>query len=297
MLACAALTLLVVLFFLPARVGAADPQAETLHQTALRLVPLHQAKAATAPGDWLSEHPEDGQTFAAYAAGKPNRVNAEHTTLYIQPLGLFDADRQRLITDTADLLRRFYGAPVTVAAALSPELIPASARRTNPRGGQEQFLTGFILDQVLRPRRPKDAVAVLGLTTTDLWPGEDWNFVFGQATFAGRVGVWSLWRYGDPAQDYTTCLRRTLKVAVHESGHMFGIAHCIAYECLMNGANHLREADAHPLHFCPECEAKVWWACHSDPGKRYLSLVEFAKAHQLAEEADFWERSRRALTP
>ena len=57
------------------------------------------------------------------------------------------------------------------------------------------------------PRRPEDAVAVLGLTTSDLWPGEGWNFVFGQASLRDRIGVWSLYRFGDPERsdaDYTS---------------------------------------------------------------------------------------------
>lgn len=291
------LALIVVLSCLPSPGSAADPRIDALRQSAKQLLPLHRAKRTPPePWEWLAQHKEDGQTFAGYVASRPNRVTAERTTLYLQPIGAFDAPRLRLIADTADLLRRFYGTPVTIAGALDPAAIPAKARRTNPQGGQEQFLTGHLLEQVLKPRRPADAVAVLGLTTTDLWPGEGWNFVFGMATFTERVGVWSLWRYGDPAEDYTTCLRRTLKVAAHETGHMIGIAHCIAWECLMNGSNSLRETDAGPLHFCPECEAKVWWACGSDPAKRYASLVEFAKARQLHAEAAFWERSRAAIT-
>ncbi len=279
-------------------IAAADPQIDSLRQTAQRLLPLHRTKSTPPqPWEWMAQHKEDGQTFAGYVASQPNRVSAERTTLYLQPIGVFDAPRQRLIADTADLLRRFYGTPITIAGVLDPTVIPATARRENPGGGQEQFLTGYILDQVLKKRRPADAIAVLGLTTTDLWLGDDWNFVFGMASFTERTGVWSLWRYGDPTQDYATCLRRTLKVALHETGHMIGIAHCIAYECLMNGSNSLRETDEHQLHFCPECEAKVWWACHSDPTKRYASLVEFAQAHQLAEEAAFWERSRVAVGP
>ena len=121
-----------------------------------------------------------------------------------------------------------------------------------------------------------DAVAVLALTTADLWPGAAWNFVFGQAALRDRVGVWSLYRQGDPHEDFTTCLRRTLKTAVHETGHMLGIAHCTAYECGMNGSNHRAEADARPMGFCPECEMKVWWACRVDPIGRYQQLAEFA---------------------
>jgi archaemetzincin len=165
---------------------------------------------------------------------------------------------------------------------------------STPTWGDRQILTGYVLD-LLKRRRPADAVAVLGLTTADLWPGEGWNFVFGQASLRDRVGVWSLYRQGDPHAEYATCLRRTLKTAVHETGHMLGIAHCTAYECGMNGSNHRAEADARPLWFCPEDEMKVWWACRVDPRTRYERLVEFAGAHGLDREARFWEKSLAAL--
>ncbi|MGE5192634.1 MAG: Zn-dependent protease, partial [Deltaproteobacteria bacterium] len=64
-----------------------------------------------------------------------------------------------------------------------------------------------------------------------LKPGEGWNFVFGQASLSDRVGVWSIYRFGNPeksADDYKLCLRRTLATAVHETGHMLGIKHCTA---------------------------------------------------------------------
>ncbi len=49
---------------------------------------------------------------------------------------------------------------------------------------------------------------------------------------------------------------------------MFGIRHCIAYECGMNGSNHEGERDRQPLEFCPECQAKLWWTTKIDPVKR-----------------------------
>ena len=45
---------------------------------------------------------------------------------------------------------------------------------------------------------------MISFTSTDLWPGEDWNFVFGQASFEKPVGVWSLHRLGDPAAGGST---------------------------------------------------------------------------------------------
>ena len=40
-------------------------------------------------------------------------------------------------------------------------------------------------------------------------------------------------------------------------GHIFGINHCQAYECLMNGAGKLEEADRKPLAFCAVCTRKL----------------------------------------
>ena len=63
----------------------------------------------------------------------------------------------------------------------------------------------------------------------------------------------------------TLCAIRTAMTATHETGHMFGIRHCIAYQCGMNGSNHSDERDRQPLEFCPECQAKLWWTCGLDP--------------------------------
>ena len=61
------------------------------------------------------------------------------------------------------------------------------------------------------------------------------------------------------AEVRSLCALRTAQTATHETGHMFGIRHCIAYECGMNGSNHAEERDRQPLEFCPECQAKLWW--------------------------------------
>jgi predicted Zn-dependent protease len=85
------------------------------------------------------------------------------------------------------------------------------------------------------------------LTASDLWPGKGWDFVFGQANLRKRVGVWSIYRNGDPAAGeaaYRLCLRRTLATATHETGHILTMKHCTAYACLMNGSNHQAERDS-----------------------------------------------------
>lgn len=268
-------------------------------RTALESVqPRFESKAKPKDGEWLAEHEEAGQTFAEYYGSNPNRPTRTKTTIYIQPIGEFNETEQKMVDATVDLLRRFYNLPVKVLKPISLEKIPQSARRINRHTKKEQLLTTYILNKVLKPRRKKNAVAVLALTTTDLWPGEGWNFLFGQATFRDRVGVWSLARYGDPTESkeaYSRCLMRTLKIAIHETGHMFSIKHCTAYECGMNGSNSLPETDRGSLSFCPECSAKIWWACRVKPKKWYTNLIEFAKKYELKEEIALWEKCKAAL--
>jgi archaemetzincin len=151
---------------------------------------------------------------------------------------------------------------------------------------------------VLKPRLPDDACAYIAFTTSDLWPGRGWNFVFGQASLRERVGVWSIYRFGDPEADdaaFRLCLKRTMKVGTHETGHMFSMLHCIAYRCNMNGSNHLAESDAQPVWLCPECMAKMCWMTRCDPVERYRKLVEFCKQEGLQEESAFYEKSVSTL--
>ena len=275
-------------------IAEGSPRFEALGVARERIAPRDVRLAPPRPGEWLSKHPEPGQTFAAYRASDPNRPDPRHTTLYLQPLGTFDANQEKLSRATAELLGRFYGLPVKTRAPISLDRIPAWARRVHPSWGDAQILAPHVLD-LLQKDRPDDAVAVLALTTADLWPGEDRNFVFGQASLEHRVGVWSLYRQGDPRADFTTCLRRTLKTAAHETGHMLGIRHCTASECCMNGSNHRAEADSRPLWFCAEDERKVWWSCKLDPAGRYNRLAEFAASNHLDNEARFWLDSLAAL--
>ena len=126
-------------------------------------------------------------------------------------------------------------------------------------------------------------LSVIGLTNTDLWDG-DFGFLFGQGSHTHRVCVCSVARFGDVDSgtvDYATCLRRTVGLAVHETGHVFGMPHCIAYSCRMNGSNNLAESDRRPLEYCPECLPKIWWSCAVDPVHRFSRLLEFAGEHRL----------------
>lgn len=272
--------------------------------------PLHEPMGKPGPVDWLANVEEAGQTFQEYIHSRPSLPEGRRRVLYIQPLGAFTQEQRRIVALTGEYMKQFFNLPVVIRDDLPLSLVPKTARRPAPGTvlanssdsyphEYEQLLTGYVLKEILRPRLPEDAAALIAFTASDLWPSDDMNFVFGQASFTERVGVWSLFRFGNPsasADEFRLCLLRTMKLATHETGHMFSMRHCTKYECNMSGTNHLAETDRRPVDVCPECMAKVCWATAQDPRERYERLAAFCAAQGLKNEQRFFEAAARAAT-
>ncbi len=263
-----------------------------------KLRPLHQTISKPAPGDWLSQHRESGQTFEQYAHSRPVTPQGVRNVLYIQPIGTFTKTQRNIVKLTAEYMERHLNLEVRTKKTLPLSVIPTAAQRTHPQWGDKQILTTYVLDSVLKPRLPKDGAAMIAFTASDIWPGRGWNFVFGQGSIRERVGIWSIYRNGDPDRDaksFALCLKRTIKTAVHETGHIFSMYHCTAYECCMCGSNHREESDRRPVYLCPECTAKICWATQIHPVERYKRLMEWCMTNGFEEERAFFEKSMKAL--
>jgi archaemetzincin len=236
------------------------------------------------PNDWLASHPEPGQTFNQFEHTGFNRPDAHRHTIYLQPLGRFGTDAPSL-----DLLRKYAAAFFMLEVKLLPPIALDTriTSRSNPYTGQRQLLTTDILD-LLRRKLPGDAFCIVGITMEDLYPSPSWNFVFGQASLTERVGVYSFARYGAESKELT--LRRSCKVLTHETGHMFGLAHCIWYRCVLNGSNHLGEADARPMHLCAVDLRKLQWSVGFDVVERYRRLRDVCREARFDDEAQWIER-------
>lgn len=267
---------------------------------AKKLKPLHKPMGEPQPGDWLTRHKEPGQTLLQYLRGKPVRPTEQRNVLYVQQIGDFSEKQQEVFELTVEFMTHYFGTEVKLLDPLSLDAIPDKAKRVHPNWGDDQVLTSYVLEDVLYPNIPDDGWALLGLTSSDLWPGDGWNFVFGQASLTNRVGVWSIYRNGDPAEgddEFKTCLLRTLKTATHETGHMLSMQHCIYYECNMCGSNSQRESDRRPVYLCPVCTAKITWATQTSPLTRAKKLKEFCDTNGLTDESKYYERVIKTLEP
>ena len=240
--------------------------------------------------DWENRFHSQPQSLEDYVNAGPVRPYGKRQYIYVGKLGSFTAAQNNIFELTKIYLQAFYGVRVKYLDSIPlAQLQKDVRRRRNPHSKQEQLYSVHILERIMFPRLPDDAINYLLFTASDLYPGSNWNFVFGQANIQARVGVWSLYRYGDPdlsKEAFDLCLKRTLKTAVHETGHTFSIKHCTFYHCVMQGAYHLKEADERPQYVGPICLAKIGIACKPNPIHRFQQLHTFWSQLGFEEEAD-----------
>ena len=118
-----------------------------------------------------------------------------------------------------------------------------------------QFSSALLLKDLLT-RIPTDAVKVLGVTNKDLYIPM-LSFVFGHAQLNGPAAVISLARlqpkfYRMP-ENRELFIRRTVKEAVHELGHTFGLIHCSDPHCAMSLSNAIQQVDVKKGELCSNC--------------------------------------------
>lgn len=284
-------------------VGDPDAAAYTPN-TGFRPLP-----AKPRPGAWLSEHREDGQSYQSFARRSFRCSPHGHcNTMYIVPIGSFEGSNR---CPPLDALVEYTGAYFGCRVSLLKRHIPIESLADNARVGDEgqlQLECSEIRRYLTRMKLPRDSFCVLAITMQDLFvikSGEAWNFVFGQASLMDGVGVFSFARY-DPAGVFSTdaagdfvahglpelspaeiqlVLRRCCRVLTHEGSHVLGLKHCIHFECLMNGSNHLQESDAAPLHLCPLCLRKLKEGAGFDVTGRYHRLLKWYEEHSFPEDA------------
>jgi archaemetzincin len=128
------------------------------------------------------------------------------------------------------------------------------------------------------------------VTLVDLYPGINWNYVFGWANFGRGSGVFSFKRYHPDYDEWNThsyddYIRLACHTMVHECCHMFALWHCPFYECLMNGYNSLDEQlERKNNTLCPICLKKLKLNIGFDVRQRFENLLKAATQLKFTKE-------------
>jgi archaemetzincin len=133
--------------------------------------------------------------------------------------------------------------------------VPRSALNST----REQLFVSALFGRLLRAMPEQDGMLV-AVTHFDLYKTSH-RFIFGDSDAMQRTAVVSLHRlrseyYGEQP-DANLLFQRTLKEAVHELGHLFGLKHCYNPRCAMYASHSIFDTDNKMSHFCETCDRRI----------------------------------------
>jgi len=234
--------------------------------------------------DWLSRYPEKGQTFHQFVQNGFETPSPNRNTIFILPLFLNNKQPLPFVSDIASYCEIYFGLKTTILSAV---VIASESVSCRHRDQGLQFNASQILERI-KIHRFNNCFALLALTQDDIFPDRVQPFSFGLASPNDKVAIISYARLRrasnsllEPDKDL---LRRVLKVATHEIAHLFGLRHCIYFQCLLNGSMDLSELDRTPIALCPICLRKIVYSVGVEPLARYRGLLSFYKNEGLIEE-------------
>ena len=96
---------------------------------------------------------------------------------------------------------------------------------------------------------------ILGLTIKDIStkkdPHENWG-ILGLGSCPGEACVISSFRAGKTKVSHTEFIRRMITLALHETGHTYGLEHCPVANCIMKDAKGKMDLDDGDS-YCEKC--------------------------------------------
>lgn len=124
---------------------------------------------------------------------------------------------------------------------------------------RKQLFLNTLLSKVVSATPQLDGYR-LAITDFDLYKTSH-QFIFGDASEEHRTAAVSMHRlrtefYGEDA-DANLLFQRTLKEAVHDLGHVFGLKHCFNVRCAMYSSGSIYDTDNKLSHFCETCERRA----------------------------------------
>lgn len=170
------------------------------------------------------------------------------SSIDILPLGFTD---EAFLSMLSERLGTILGQAVEI---LQSEAEPSHAFDSR----RKQYSSTDILKKT-SSKRSSSSGKIIGITDVDLYVS-GLNFVFGQAHLRGQAAIISLARlrpsFYREDEDSKLLFSRTVKEAVHELGHTYGLTHCSDRGCVMSFSNSIGDVDLKGESFCESCKRR-----------------------------------------
>lgn len=176
----------------------------------------------------------------------PNSIGPEKGCIVVLPIGKVPESALDAVSDSISLYFNHH------TRILSPLRTPQCAFDEQRR----QYNAATII-RTLESINFEDDAKVVAIVNVDLFI-PIFTHVMGEAQEGGKFALVSMYRLmkGGVGNRPSTSkiLKRLVKVALHELGHLFDVVHCADEKCLMHFAGNIQDIDHIMLNFCTYCE-------------------------------------------
>lgn len=232
----------------------------------------------------------------------PNIVDSTRKVVYLLPFGNMKPEVEKLIQAEVKYLKAFLQLEIKVLnripydsikkmSSIQTRMVPTSDfdYYSKMKGGAptltEQIQATSFIDAVMKQNKPKDAVAVLGITEHDIY-NPKYNYLFGISELKDGVGLVSTFRLIDYGQETKYNIR---KVISKQIVNMFSIPNVKDFRCVMNFHNNIDELYQGKFDLSPRALEKLKYAIGFDYLKRFEELAKFWKKEGNEEEEKYYE--------
>lgn len=246
------------------------------------------------------------KSLLEYIYSNPNKVDSLHNVVYLLPFGNMNPEVEELLNSEVEYLKAFLQLEVKILERISYDsikkinsiqtrMVPSSDFQyySKMKGGaptlREQIQANSFMKYVLESRKPKDAIAVLGITEHDIY-NPKYNFLFGVSELKNRIGLVSTFRLIDYGEETKSNIR---KVVSKQIVNMFSISNVKDFKCVMNFHINRDELNRGKFDLSPRALEKLKYAIGFDYMERFIDLAEFWKMEGNVQETQYYEECGR----
>lgn len=251
------------------------------------------------------------ESIIDFIDSNPNIIDSNRKVVYLLPFGNMKLEVEKLIKSEVEYLKAFLQLEVKILdripydsikkmGSIQTRMVPSSDFEyySKMKGGtptlREQIQASSFIDAVMKNGKPKDAIAVLGITEHDIY-NPKYNYLFGISELKDGVGLVSTFRLIDYGQETKYNIR---KVVSKQIVNMFSIPNVKDFKCVMNFHNNIEELYGGKFELSPRALEKLRYAIGFDYTKRFDDLAKFWTKENNKTAAKYHEEcSKRIKKP
>lgn len=248
------------------------------------------------------------QSLTDFIKSNPNKVDSIKKVIYLLPFGNMTPEVEKIIQSETKYLKAFLQLEVKVLdripydsikkiSLIKTRLVPDSEFNyySKMKGGtptlREQIQADSFIKVFMQNNKPKDAIAVLGITEHDIY-NPKYNYLFGTSELKDGIGLVSTFRLIDYGDETKYNIR---KVTSKQIVNMFSISNVKDFKCVMNFHKSIDDLYKGEFNLSPRALEKLKYAIGFEYSKRFNDLAEFWAKENNKEEVKYYEECVRRL--